>query len=137
MPIVQTKDRKTQDVANTLALGSAGFFALTATERESVEQSLKALIFTNPGERHMRPDIGTPLDTLVFDPSTDVFASLLRTHIKSQVQQFEPRVVIDEIIVDRVDADLGMKVNVVLVWHMKSSNLRGRTPTSALFSRAL
>jgi phage baseplate assembly protein W len=48
-----------------------------------VEQLIKQVLFTSPGERINRPDFGCGIKRLVFAPNSDVSASLL------QVSAFE------------------------------------------------
>jgi phage baseplate assembly protein W len=55
------------------------------------------LLLTNPGERVMMPQYGTPLRTLLFDPNDSFLADKARQMIVNSIKTFEPRIVVDAI----------------------------------------
>jgi len=59
------------------------------------------LLLTNPGERVMLPDFGTPLRALLFEPSNPLFAQRVRNAIIGAINLWEPRVVV--LAIDVVD----------------------------------
>ena len=60
-----------------------------------IKNDLLQLILTNPGERVMRPDWGTPLRTSVFEPITTGSLRKLRSDIVDAINRWEPRVSVD------------------------------------------
>ncbi len=48
---------------------------------EHVEQMIKQVLFTNPGERINRPDFGCGIRRMVFAPNSDVTASLAQVSV--------------------------------------------------------
>lgn len=46
-----------------------------------VEQMIKQVLFTNPGERINRPDFGCGIRRMVFAPNSDVSASLAQVSV--------------------------------------------------------
>ena len=131
-----------RDITNPLALGPAGFFDL-ADEFDAIEENLKALTFTNPGERLMRPDIGMPLKELIFEPVDAVFTSLVETFIVGQITKFEPRIALERVTVVREDSDLNPdfdssgKVRVFIQWRHRRSNRESQTEVRAQFRRKI
>jgi phage baseplate assembly protein W len=61
---------------------------------EAVKADLMQLLLTNPGERVMLPDYGTPLRELLFEQSNPLFAQRIRNVIITSINLWEPRVVI-------------------------------------------
>jgi len=62
-----------------------------------VKSDLLALLLTNPGERVMLPDFGTPLNRLFFDPNDLEIAETARDMIVTAIEAWEPRIVVSEI----------------------------------------
>ncbi len=48
---------------------------------EHVEQMIKQVLFTNPGERIDRPDFGCGIQRMVFAPNSEVSASLTQVTV--------------------------------------------------------
>lgn len=61
------------------------------TNEEAVKQSIRNLIMTGNGERFYRPDIGSKIATLLFDPIDDVTTNLLKSTIEHTIRSHEPR----------------------------------------------
>lgn len=127
-----------RDISIPLKLGPRGFFALS-DEPESIEENLRAIIFTDVGERIMRPDIGVPLREMLFEPIDDVFRSVVRTFILSQITQFESRVQVLEISVAREEEEIGDtiidRVAITIFWRHKATSLLENTDLRAEFRR--
>jgi len=64
---------------------------------EQIKSDLLILLLTNPGERVMLPDYGTPLNTLVFEPNDRGINETARNMIINSITTWEPRIVVEEI----------------------------------------
>jgi phage baseplate assembly protein W len=53
-----------------------------------VEQLIKQVLFTSPGERINRPDFGCGLKRLVFAPNSDVSASLVQVTVFESLKKW-------------------------------------------------
>jgi phage baseplate assembly protein W len=58
-----------------------------------VEQLMRQVLLTNPGERINRPDFGCGVRRMVFAPNTDVSASLLQVSITQALDEWLSSVV--------------------------------------------
>lgn len=68
-----------------------GSLALT-DEKSEIDQSIRMILETAPGERVMRPTFGCRLHELVFAPANaQTFAQAVR-HVEDAIGQWEPRV---------------------------------------------
>lgn len=68
-----------------------GSLALT-NEKSEIDQSIRMILETAPGERVMRPTFGCRLHELVFAPANaQTFAQAVR-HVEDAIGQWEPRV---------------------------------------------
>jgi phage baseplate assembly protein W len=58
-----------------------GRLAVESDYAAHVEQLMRQVLFTNPGERVNRPDFGCGLRRMVFAPNSEVTASLLQVTV--------------------------------------------------------
>jgi len=73
-----------------------GDVAVAAYETD-IQQSIRIILGTAPGERVMRPDFGAGLKTLLFEPISTTTAALVQYDVQKALTQWEPR--IDEVTV--------------------------------------
>lgn len=75
--------------------------ARTATSGESdhIRQMIEQLLFTNPGERVNRPDFGTGLMQMIFDPNSNEMAAATQFLVQGALQQWLG----DQILVESVN----------------------------------
>ena len=81
-----------------LAVGASGAFAL-ADGTGKVEQAMRLILLTYPGERPMRPEFGCRLRDFVFRPATEENAAELSAEVHSALRRWEPRVDLDRVTV--------------------------------------
>lgn len=75
------------DVSFPYQLSSQGRTA-TASADAHVRDLIEQLIFTMPGERVMRPTLGSGLGQLVFQPSSNDLATAVELLVQGNLQQF-------------------------------------------------
>jgi len=73
-----------------LALSSEGGYGSTRTIGEAVQQNLKNLVLTVPGERVMDPDFGVGLYKYLFLNSTPAVHESLKSKIVTQTAKYLP-----------------------------------------------
>lgn len=69
-------------------------------DEEAIKQSIKNLILTRNYERPFRSEIGSQINSLLFEPVSLLLISMLEQTIKDVIYNFEPRVVIIDVTVD-------------------------------------
>jgi len=62
-----------------------------------IRSDLLQLLLTNPGERVMLPNYGTPLAELMFDPNDVEIAETARQMIIDAIDTWEPRIAVTDI----------------------------------------
>jgi phage baseplate assembly protein W len=81
-----------------------------------VEQLIKQLLFTSPGERINRPDFGCGIKRLVFAPNSDVSASLLQISAFEALQRWlDPVIKVADVKVEAVNEVLNIRIAYVLL----------------------
>ena len=76
-------------------------FPDTVTDEELIRQSIIRIILSPQGERVMRPDFGSNVFDMVFDNNDDVFKLAMQRTVRSAIGQYEPRVIVVDVQVDR------------------------------------
>ncbi|MEE4022757.1 GPW/gp25 family protein [Gordonia sp. PKS22-38] len=86
--------------------GPTGTFAL-AGGGSDVEQAIEIILRTTPGERPMRPEFGCRINDHVFAPATSGTAAAIARDVRTALEDWEPRIDVDDIRVDFDAADMG------------------------------
>jgi phage baseplate assembly protein W len=74
-----------------LKIGVQGGLALTH-ERNELDQSIRIILTTSPGQRVMRPTFGCRLQELVFAPNNSHTAAQARRYVEEAIGMWEPRI---------------------------------------------
>src|SRR4051794_7647630 len=80
-----------------------GRIVLVGHEQE-IEESIRLILATAPGERPMRPDFGCAIHDFVFAPADAATAGQIAFEVRAALDRWEPRVDVLEI---RVELDTG------------------------------
>ena len=74
---------------------------LIALKNESaIARSVRNLVLTGQGERPFQPVLGTGVNALLFENMDKLTASAIRSELRTTIENYEPRVEINEIIVE-------------------------------------
>ena len=95
--------------------------AATARHEEDIDQAIRIILGTNPGERVMRPDFGAGLEDFLFEPIAAGTLERIRRRVEEALVDFEPR-----IDVLRVEARPGgapvNRVDIAIEYRVRSTN---------------
>lgn len=100
----------------------SGGIALVGRSQE-LEQAIRIILTTHPGERPMRPDFGCPLRDFVFRPADMSTASELSFAVRTAVMRWEPRVDVVDVLV-HPDPDRRDRLDIEVVYSVKGENDR-------------
>ncbi len=88
-----------------------------AEYEEDIRQAIRIILETNPGERVMRPDFGSGLLAMVFEPVNFTTRALVKQRVEQALVVWEPRIDVREVTVtvngsarNRLDIDIGYQV---------------------------
>ena len=73
---------------------------ITLKNENAIARSVRNLILTTQGERPFQPVLGSNVNNLLFDNMDKLTAAALKEEIRNTIENYEPRVEIEEIIVD-------------------------------------
>ena len=73
-----------------------GGIALVARERE-IEEAIRLVLGTSPGERPMRPEFGCRIHDYVFASADGATASAIAAEVRDEIRRWEPRVDVEDV----------------------------------------
>lgn len=87
----------------------------TADNDDHVRDLIEQVLFTSPGERVNRPDFGSGILSLMFDPNSDALAASTQATVLGALQQWlGDRIVVEAVQVENDDATLVVTVRYVV-----------------------
>lgn len=87
----------------------AGILPFQADER-IIKNDLLILLLTAPGQRVMRPGFGTPINRYLFEPADQNDYGTLRSAILLAIEVNEPRVIVEDVVINGNENQLDIKV---------------------------
>jgi len=82
---------------------------------DHIRDMIEQLLFTNPGERVNRPDFGSGLLQMVFEPNSTELAAALQFTLQASLQQvLGDRIQLQAVQVDALDSTLHVTVQYVI-----------------------
>lgn len=79
-----------------LRIGPTGGIALVSGERE-IEEAIRLVLSTAPGERPMRPEFGCAIHDLVFAPVDAQTAGRIQHEVYATLDRWEPRIEVTDV----------------------------------------
>lgn len=69
-------------------------------DAEAIKNSITNIFLTSPGDKLLNPTFGIDLKRFLFEPVDDFISEIIRDDIETKLPLMEPRVVVDEVMVD-------------------------------------
>ena len=91
----------------------SGFFPGTSTTLTQTSSNIRNLLLTNKGERVGQPEFGCGLLNVLFEPMRDDLLEDVRTEIEDSIAFWLPHVTINNIGVDRDEAE-PQQLNIII-----------------------
>ena len=88
---------------------------------DRVNQSLSVIFETSNGEVAMLPIVGSGVAEMLFEPADGILKDKLELYIRSAIELNEPRINVQDIVIDVVDNDVYVTINYVLT----GTNMKG------------
>ncbi|MFH8975975.1 GPW/gp25 family protein [Streptomyces sp. NPDC017890] len=79
-----------------MRIGPTGGIALVSGEQE-VEEAMRLILATAPGERPMRPEFGCAIHDLVFAPVNEQTAGRIQHEVHVSLDRWEPRIEVHDV----------------------------------------
>ncbi|MBK6324568.1 MAG: GPW/gp25 family protein [Chloroflexi bacterium] len=103
-------------------IGPQGGFALTHDQNE-LDQAIRIILMTAPGQRVMRPTFGCRLHDLLFAPNNNHTAVLARRYVEEALGMWEPRIRVHTVAA-YADPDEAARLLIEITYEIKATNDR-------------
>jgi len=103
-----------------VGVDATGQIALVRGSRE-IEQAMRLILSTYPGERPMRPQFGSRLRDFIFDGATWENAAAIAAEVRSSLLRWEPRATVTDVLVAPEAADPGVLM-IDILYTVKGTN---------------
>ena len=97
---VQRLSRGFKDLSASFQTNPLSNDLIALKNESSIARSVRNLVLTIQGERPFQPTLGTGVYNLLFDNMDKLTASAIRSELRTTIENYEPRVEINEIIVE-------------------------------------
>jgi phage baseplate assembly protein W len=81
-----------------LRTDATGGIAMVSRERE-IEEAIRLILGTSPGERPMRPEFGCRIHDFVFGSADGPTANLIGAEVRRSLARWEPRINVEDVVV--------------------------------------
>jgi len=81
-------------------------------DKAAILQSITALLLTNKGERPFKPNLGSGIRESLFEPLDYATGGLIRGQVIDCINRYEPRISLDNVIVEPDDLNNGYNVEI-------------------------
>ena len=105
-----------------LRTDATGGIALVSRERE-IEEAIRLILGTSPGERPMRPEFGCRIHEHVFGSADGATANAIAADVKEALRRWEARIEVEEVLVT-FDARDSTTLYIDIRYAIKSTNDR-------------
>jgi uncharacterized protein len=105
-----------------LRLDSAGSFVLSGGEQD-VEEAVRLILGTAPGERPMRPEYGCSLHDLVFDTIDGTLSGRVAARVRDSLLRWEPRIDVTDVTAAPLP-DQPHVLGIAIAYRVKATNDR-------------
>ena len=97
---VQRLSRGFKDLSASFQTNPLSNDLIALKNESSIARSVRNLVLTIQGERPFQPVLGTGVSRLLFENMDKLTASAIRSELRTTIENYEPRVEINEIIVE-------------------------------------
>ena len=97
---VQRISRGFKDLSASFQTNPLSNDLIALKNESSIARSVRNLVLTIQGERPFQPVLGTGVNNLLFDNMDKLTASAIRSELRTTIENYEPRVEINEILVE-------------------------------------
>ena len=103
-------------------VNGSGRIALVRHERE-LEEAMRIILLTYPGERPMRPEFGCEVHDLVFDTIDAAMVGQMDTAIRKALDRWEPRLEVTDIGFDLSEMGEG-RLEITIGYRIRATNAK-------------
>jgi phage baseplate assembly protein W len=88
-----------RDISMTFQINPLNNDLIALKDSSAIARSIRNIVFTIPGERYFDPFFGSDINKSLFENLNDISASILRDQIRNSIENYEPRVSLNDVTV--------------------------------------
>jgi phage baseplate assembly protein W len=89
-----------KDISATFQISPINSDLISLKNANAIARSVRNLVFTRPGDKPFQPTVGSRVSELLFENFDKLTATSIRSEIENTINQYEPRVKLNEVIVE-------------------------------------
>ena len=89
-----------KDISATFQISPINSDLISLKNANAIARSVRNLVFTQPGDKPFQPTVGSRVSELLFENFDKLTATSIRSEIENTINQYEPRVKLNEVIVE-------------------------------------
>ena len=105
-----------------LRVDQTGGIALVSREQE-IEEAIRLILGTSPGERPMRPEFGCKIHEYLFASADGETANAIGGAVRAALRRWEPRIDVEDVVVS-IDRDNAALLYIDVRYVIKTTNDR-------------
>lgn len=98
-------------------------FVRMSSDEKDIEESLRVLLSTRPGERIMLPDYGCSLEELLFESINLTLTTQITEIVRTSILYYEPRIDLINLTLNQEDSFQG-RIDIILDYRIRTTNTR-------------
>lgn len=99
MSVQERRSKGFKDISATFKINPINKDLIGLVNYNAIARSVRNLILTIPGERPFNPVLGSNVTALLFNQLDNITASSIKSEIETTLDNFEPRIELNEVIV--------------------------------------
>tara|TARA_R100001443_G_scaffold58970_1_gene69377 strand:+ start:3083 stop:3487 length:405 start_codon:yes stop_codon:yes gene_type:complete len=99
LSVQERRSKGFKDISATFKINPINKDLIGLVNYNAIARSVRNLILTIPGERPFNPILGSNVTALLFNPLDNITASSIKSEIETTLDNFEPRIELNEVIV--------------------------------------
>jgi len=99
LSVQERRSKGFKDISATFKINPINNDLIGLVNYNAIARSVRNLILTIPGERPFNPVLGSNVTALLFNPLDNITASSIKSEIETTIDNFEPRIELNEVIV--------------------------------------
>jgi phage baseplate assembly protein W len=88
-----------KDISSSFKVNPLNYDIITISNETAISRSIRNLVFTVPGEKFFNQNIGSRISESLFENFDELTASNIRDEITNTIENYEPRVKLNSVVV--------------------------------------
>ena len=86
-----------KDISLSFQVNPLNYDLIAIKNETAIARSIRNLVLTQPGERFFNQNLGSKVNQSLFENIDDISASILRDEIRNTIENYEPRIQLDNV----------------------------------------